>query len=197
MRSMEPDYNPEEHRNFFSSLSSHFIDFIQTFVVIGAIFALIYLFVAQPHKVSGLSMFPTFHDGDYIMTDKLTPRFSPYKRGDVIVLKNPRDESQDFIKRIIVLPGETVKIQNNSIFINRQILNEPYLPKETIIRAGAFLTENTTITAGSDQYFVMGDNREHSSDSREWGGITKEEIVGKVFFRYFPLQSFGVFNSGP
>lgn len=190
-------YPVEEHKNFFSNLGTHFIDFIQTFVVFGAIFALIYLFVAQPHKVSGSSMTPTFHDSDFILTDKLTPRFTPFKRGDVIVLKNPRDESQDFIKRIIVLPGETIKVQNSSVSINGKVLDESYLPKNTITHAGSFLTQNTAITAGQDQYFVMGDNREHSSDSREWGSVTKKEIIGKVFFRYFPLNSFGLFKMLP
>lgn len=176
---------------FFENLGGHFIDFIQTLVVFGAIFALIYLFVAQPHKVSGSSMVPTFKNGDYILTDKLSYRLGQPQRGDIVVLKNPKDESQDFIKRIIALPGDPVKVEKNSIFINGQKINEPYLPEGTPIRAGNFLTEGVTIKAGPNQYFVMGDNRAHSSDSRDWGSITKEEIVGKTFFRYFPPQSFG------
>src|SRR3990167_3188833 len=101
------DYNPKEASNPIG-LKNHLIDFIQSVVVIGAIFALIYLFVAQPHKVSGNSMIPTFKNGDYILTDKLTYRIRSPQRGDVIVLKNPRNENQDFIKRIIGLPGETI-----------------------------------------------------------------------------------------
>lgn len=194
---MEPDYSPEEHRGLFSSLSSHFIDFIQTFVVFGAIFALIYLFVAQPHKVSGNSMVPTFHNGDYILTDKLSYRFGIPKQGDVIVLKNPRDESQDFIKRIVATPGETVRIENNSVYVNEQLLRELYLPQGTLTLGGAFMPEKASIKAGANQYFVFGDNRNHSSDSRTWGAVTKEEIVGKVFFRYWPPQSFGLFKALP
>lgn len=187
--------NPK--KSFFENLGSHIIDFIQTFVVFGAIFALIYLFVAQPHKVSGNSMVPTFHNGDYILTDKLTYRFTSPKRGDVIVLKNPRDESQDFIKRIIALPGETIKIENNSVYVNGQLLKEPYLPSGISTSGGNFLPDKTTVKLGSNQYFVFGDNRDHSSDSRTWGGVTREEIVGKVFFRYFPPQSFGLFRPSP
>lgn len=187
----------EERKGFFSSLGSHLIDFIQTLVVFGAIFALIYLFVAQPHKVSGNSMVPTFHNGDYILTDKLSYRFGTPQHGDVIVLKNPRDESQDFIKRIIALPEETIRIEDNAVYVNGQLLKETYLPPATNTSGGAFLTEKHTIKAGPDQYFVFGDNREHSSDSRSWGGVTKQEIVGKVFFRYWPPKAFGLFKPIP
>ena len=183
--------NPE-HKGFLESMSGHAVEFIETFVVIGAIFALIYLFIAQPHKVSGKSMFSTFDDGDFIFTDKISYRLGEIKRGDVIVLKNPRNESQDFIKRIIVLPGETVKIENSMVYINGKPLNETYLPPATFTRPGAFIREGEEIKAGENQYFVFGDNREHSSDSRAWGGVKKEEIVGKVFFRYWPPQAFGL-----
>lgn len=186
-----------ESKGFFSNLGTHLIDFIQTLVVFGAIFALIYLFVAQPHKVSGKSMFPTFEDGDYILTDKITYRLNTPKRGDVVVLKNPRDKSQDFIKRVIVLPEETVKVEGGSIYIDNQKLIEPYISEEVKTDAGNFLTEGLEVKAGPNQYFVMGDNRPHSSDSREWGPITKEEIVGKAFFRYWPPQTFGLTNSHP
>ena len=198
MKSMdEMDYYTGERKGFFENLRSHIIDFIQTVVVFGAIFALIYLFVAQPHKVSGNSMVPTFRSGDYILTDKLSYRFGLPKRGDVIVLKNPRDETQDFIKRIIAVPGETIRIKENLVYINGQIIKEPYLPPGTLTPGGAFLKEEDGVKAGPNQYFVFGDNRDHSSDSRAWGGVTKEEIVGKVFFRYWPPPAFGLFRPLP
>lgn len=188
-------YSGTQNNSFFDNLKSHIIDFIQTLVVFGAIFALIYLLVAQPHKVSGRSMVPTFQDGDYIFTDKLTYRFRGPMHGEVVVLKNPRDESEDFIKRILALPGDTIKVENNMLFINGQPINEHYLPGETQTRAGSFLNEGVEINAADNQYFVIGDNRDHSSDSREWGPITKKEIIGKVFFRYWPPQTFGIFKS--
>ncbi len=188
-------YNNVQDESFFEKFRSHIIDFIQTLVVFGAIFALIYLFVAQPHKVSGRSMDPTFKDGDYIFTDKVTYRLREPAKGDIIVLKNPRDESQDFIKRIMAVPGDTIKIETSSVFVNGQKLNEPYLPSGRPTPAGSFLLEGVEVKAGPNQYFVIGDNREHSSDSREWGAITKQEIIGKVFFRYFPLQGFGLTTS--
>lgn len=192
---MDPDNldtmygNITPHKGFFGNLGAHTIDFIQTLVVFGAIFALIYLFVAQFHKVSGNSMFPTYHNGDYLITEKVSYKLGTPKRGDVIVLKNPRDESQDFIKRILALPGDTIKIEGNFAYVNGSRVNETYLPADTPTRSGAFLTEGVEVKAGENQYFVLGDNRNHSSDSREWGAITQKEIVGKAFFRYWPPQS--------
>lgn len=192
-----PYYSREEHKGFLGQIGEHAVDFIQTLVVFGAIFALIYLFIAQPHKVSGNSMYPTFHDGDYILTDKLSYRLGAPKYGDVIVLQNPKDESQDFIKRITGLPGDTVMILNNSVYRNGTIIDESYLPEETVSGGKTYLPEGVSVKMAQDQYFVMGDNREHSSDSREWGLVTKEEIIGKTFFRYFPPQRFGLFRPFP
>lgn len=187
------EYQPEEPVG--PGLKTHIVDFIQSVVVIGAIFALVYLFVAQPHKVSGSSMVPTFINGDYILTDKITYHLSAPKRGDVIVLKNPKDETQDFIKRIIALPGETIMISNGHILINGQIMVEPYLSSDLLTPPENFLHEGEEAKVPANEYFVFGDNREHSSDSREWGPITKEEIIGRVFFRYWPPGAFGLFKS--
>lgn len=185
----------EAPRGFFGNLGGYAVEFIETIVIFGAIFAALYLFVAQFHKVSGSSMYPTYHNGDYLITEKVSYRFRTPQRGEVIVLKNPRDESQDFIKRIIALPGDTIQISNNSVYLNGQLLKEKYLPSGTPTRGGAFITEGDIIKAGSNQYFVFGDNREHSSDSREWGPVTKEEIIGRAFFRYFPIQDIGLLSS--
>lgn len=199
--SFPKENNPEVYyeetppKGFFDNLSSHLIDFIQTLVVFGAIFALIYLFVAQFHKVSGNSMVPTLHNGDYIITEKISYKLGTPKRDQIIVLKNPRDESQDFIKRIIATPGDTIQIKDNSVFINGEKTTEEYLPAGTPTRSGAFLTEGTSIRANTNQYFVLGDNRDHSSDSREWGAVTKEEIVGRAFFLYWPIQRMGLITN--
>lgn len=194
---MDPNYGYPQEQGFFSQIGSHIIDFIQTFVIFGAIFALIYLFAAQPHRVSGNSMLPTFYDGDYILTDKISYRLGEPKRGDVIVLQNPRNESEDFIKRIIALPNDSIMIQSGQVYINNIPLQETYLPAQTVTQGGNFLNEGETLKIPTDQYFVIGDNRNHSSDSREWGPVTKKEIVGKTFFRYFPLQRFGLFKPLP
>lgn len=171
---------------------SKIIEFIQTLVVFAAIGTAIYLFIAQPHKVSGSSMFPTFHSGDYIITNKLSYRFGDPQRGQVVVFKNPREESQDFIKRIIGLPGERVKIQNGNLYINGERLKESYLNSNITTSPGAFLKEGEGVIVPEGRYIVMGDNRLASSDSREWGFVTKEEFIGKSFFRYWPITAIGV-----
>lgn len=188
-------YSDSSKKPFFENLGGYFIEFIETVVVFGAIFVAMYLFVAQFHKVQGNSMVPTLHSGDYLITEKISYRFRAPKIGDIVVLKNPRDESQDFIKRIIAVPGDTIQISKNTVYINGQALKEDYLPINTQTHAGTFITESSIIKAADNQYFVIGDNREHSSDSREWGPITKEEIVGKAFFRYFPIQNMGLLTS--
>ncbi len=168
------------------------MEFIETLVVFGAIFAFIYLFVAQFHKVQGNSMVPTFHTGDYLITEKVTYRFREPKLGEIVVVKNPRDESQDFIKRIIAVPGDTIEISNSKVVLNGKTLEESYLPTGRPTPAGAFLNEGNPVKIAGNQYIVIGDNREHSSDSREWGPVTKQEIIGRALFRYFPPQSIGL-----
>lgn len=185
------EYITTPQKGFWERFRGYFIEFFETAVVVLAVFALIHLFVAQIHKVSGNSMIPTLRNGDYLITEKISYRFGNPRKGDIIVLKNPRDESQDFIKRIIATPGDTIKVEKNSVFINNQAVNEPYLPSNTLTRQGAFLREDSEIRVGANQYFVFGDNRSHSSDSREWGPVTREEIVGRAFFRYLPIQSLG------
>ena len=191
---MDPNiglYGEVPKKGFFGSVGGFFIEFFETLIVFGAIFAIIYLFIAQFHKVSGLSMFPTMHDSDYLITEKVSYRFGEPKKGQIVVLKNPRDNSQDFIKRIIAIPGGSLRVEQGSVYVNNQKLNESYLPAETPTHAGAFVTEATTLKAGSNQYFVFGDNRNHSSDSREWGPVTKQELVGRALFRYWPPKTIG------
>ncbi len=190
-------YDSTKQKGFFDHIGANVIDFIQTFVVFAAIFALIYLFAAQPHRVSGNSMFPTFHSNDYILTDKISYRLHAPTRGDVVVFKNPRDESQDFIKRVIGIPGDTVSVSSSQVLVNGQAVNEYYLPPNTFTRNGAFLTEGATITVQPDTLIVLGDNREHSSDSREWGYMPYKDMIGRVFFRYWPPNVFGFFKALP
>ena len=187
---MDPVYTSYEPT---ASLSSRIIEFIQTLVLFAAIGTAIYLFIAQPHKVSGLSMFPTMHSGDFIITNKIGYRLDEPKKGQIIVFKNPRDESQDFIKRIIGLPKDSVKVQSGHVYVNNILLNESeYLDSAVTTSPGAFLKENESVSIPDDHYIVMGDNRPASSDSREWGLVAGEEIIGEAFFRYYPLGSIGL-----
>lgn len=171
-----------------------FLDIIQLLVVTFATFILVYIFLFQPHQVKGSSMFPNFHDGEYILTDKISYRFGIPQRGNVIVFKAPKNEEIDYIKRIIGLPGDQVKVENESVFINGVKLEEKYLPSDYVTSAGSFMPEGVPATVPENSYFVLGDNRSHSSDSREWGFVTRKEIIGKAFFRYWPIPDIGVIS---
>src|SRR3990172_11342770 len=183
-------------------IGGFFLDIIETVVIALSIFLIVYLFIMQPHQVNGNSMMPNFKDGEYLMTDKISYLRGQPKRGDVIVFHSPPEANCpsgtncDFIKRVIGLPGETVEIRDSSIYIDGQKLDKPYLPADTVTISGQF-TSTGLLTIPQNQYFVMGDNRSHSSDSRAWGFITKEEIVGKAFFRYFPFSRLGLLSTVP
>lgn len=190
---MDPDVLnlPQEPQ---TSFKSHVVELFETLVVFAAILTAVYWLIAQPHKVSGSSMFPNFKDGDYIITDKLTYKFGIPERGDVVVFKNPKDLSQDFIKRIIGLPGERVKILGGKVYLNDAVLNELYL-NNIYTESHSFMQEGEEVTVPPGRYLTFGDNRPHSSDSREWGFVEKNELIGKVFLRYWPKDTFGLYPS--
>lgn len=191
---METDYlkyTPQDTPK--PTLKSNFVEMFQSLVVFAAIGTAIYWLVAQPHKVSGSSMYPNFKDGDYIITDKLSYRFNPPVRGDIVVFKNPRDKSQDFIKRIIGLPNDKVRVENGHVYLNGKQLKEPYLKPEIVTNPQSFIREGDEITVPEGKLLVFGDNRPNSSDSREWGFITNDEIIGKVFLRYWPSSALGLY----
>lgn len=169
-----------------------FFDFLESIVVALAIFVVVYLFFYQPHQVKGASMEPNFHDGEYILTNKYEYRFSDPKRGDVIVFKSPQNPEIDFIKRIIGVPGDQVKLSDNHFFINDVQLEEVYIAPTLYTYNGSYLQEDQTITVPDNNYFVVGDNRPRSSDSREWGTINRSSIIGKSQLRYWPYDRFGL-----
>lgn len=173
-------------------LGSFLLEIIQVLVFAISIFLFLYLLVLQPHKIKGESMEPNFHNNEYLLTDKLTYRFNAPRRGDVVVFKAPPDDSDEFIKRIIGLPGEEVYVQNGSIYANGEKIDEKYLPDSFYTRPGKFSTEGLHIVIPSDSYFVLGDNRDHSYDSRNFGLITKDKITGRAWFVYWPPSKAGV-----
>lgn len=148
------------------------------------------IFIAQPFVVNGASMDPTFTNGEYLIVDQLSYRFSTPERGSVLIFKYPNDPSKYFIKRVIGLPGETVKSENGQITIINTSnpsgikLNEPYIK---------FHKEDSFETRlGNSEYFVMGDNRSGSADSRMWGALPSEDIVGRPVIRLFPISKMDV-----
>lgn len=176
----------------FKRIVGIFFDAIESIVVALSIFVVIYLFLVQPHKVIGASMDTTFHDGEYILTDKISYRLHTPERGDVIVFKAPRNPDFDYIKRIIAVPGDTVSIKDGYVYVNQQQLSENYIKSETVLLPGQFLKESQELKLSDDEYFVLGDNRSHSSDSRQWGTVLRKDIIGKAFFRYWPPSQFGL-----
>jgi len=176
---------------FLRNLWLFFLDFLETIVVSLAIFAVVYIFLFQPHQVDGRSMEPNFHNGEYILTDKLSYRLHAPNRGDVVVFHSPQDERNDFIKRIIGIPGDTLMVKGGFVYINGTKLEEKYINDPDQVLAGRFLREGESYEVAPEQYIVMGDNRLHSSDSREWGPVNQSSIVGRAFFRYWPVPAFG------
>lgn len=181
-----------EENSTIRRLGAFLLDILQTVVLALAVFLIIYMFLFQPHQVRGQSMSPNFEDREYLLTDKISYRFGSPKRGDVIVFTAPPRPSEDFIKRIIGLPGETVMIKDGSLFINSKKLIENYLPQDLRTNTHGFMQDGEQITLGSDEYFVLGDNRNNSSDSREWGPVKRNKIVGKAWFVYWPPKRFGL-----
>lgn len=163
---------------------------IATFLVLAVVIVLpIRLFVAQPFVVEGESMYPTFDSGDYLIVDELSYRLGEPERGDVVVFKYPNNPKVFYIKRVIGLPGETVSINEGVVSILKTngttiTLEEPY-----VVAEDATYTEDTVVGAG--EFFVMGDNRPRSSDSRVWGLLPEEDLMGRAFLQLLPAGDIG------
>lgn len=144
-------------------------------------------FIAQPFVVSGNSMYPTFHNGEYLIVNELAKYQGDYHRGDVVILRYPNDPSKYFIKRVIGLPGETVTIQSGVVSISSDtqqtpvVLTEPYVQNKKM--------DSSSRTLDKDEFFVMGDNRAQSSDSRIWGPVPRRMMDGKAYLRLYPFTA--------
>jgi len=153
------------------------------------------LFIAEPFVVSGSSMVPTFLDKDYLIVDKLSYKLNDPERYDVVIFKYPNDPKKYFIKRIIGLPNETIEIKNNTTIIHSDqgsveiTLTEPYA---NLLGNCSVATINIMKKLNNNEYFVMGDNRYCSSDSRFWGSLKKDFITGKAFLRLLPVKNMDV-----
>lgn len=175
-----------------------FWDIFEVLITAFSLAVAVYLFAFQPHQVNGDSMLPNFHDGEYLLTDKISYRFREPQRGEVIVFRFPQSPKFHYIKRIIALPEEEIMVQDGRILIFNQnrpqgtILDESYLDPETLTTARKSLPEGVKVKVPEKSYIVMGDNRPRSSDSRTWGFIEKKDIVGRSLIRYWPPQAFAV-----
>lgn len=136
-------------------------------------------------------MEPNFHDAEYLLTDKISYRFGEPERGDVVVFKAPPLLKEEYIKRIIGLPGDEVIILDGTVYINNEELKEEYIPDDFYNYPAKFIAEGQPITVPDENYFVMGDNREHSYDSRNFGFVAKSTITGRAWVMYWPPQKAG------
>jgi len=187
--------NSGEKPQVFRVVGRFFWELIKVFLLAMVIIVPIRYFLVQPFFVRGASMEPNFYDGEYLVVDELSYFLRDAQRGEVIVFRFPQNRSQFFIKRIIGLPGESVRINNGQVeiinddFPAGMVLDEAqYLPGD--MRTGGQIM----VELGEKEYFVLGDNRPASSDSRSWGILGEEEIVGRAWLRAFPIDRLGVIN---
>lgn len=180
--------------NFLKSSLKFFWDLVKAAVIALILAVLVRYFLVQPFFVEGASMEPNFKNGEYLLVDEISYYLKSPERGEVIVFHYPLDTSKYYIKRVVGLPGETIEIKNGKVAIYNSsnlksfFIDENYLPKE-IITAG-----NIRKKLNKGEYFVLGDNRLFSSDSRQWGTLPANDIVGRVWVRAWPLNSAAIFN---
>ncbi|MEK7644229.1 MAG: signal peptidase I [Patescibacteria group bacterium] len=193
--SAEIDEIPEEsEQGLVGKIASFFLELIKIALLAGLTIGLVRYFLFKPFYVKGQSMEPNFFEHDYLIIDEISYRFRVPQRGEVIVFRSPVNEDY-YLKRVVGLPGERVKVEENKIVIfnaeNPQglVVNEPYLEEIT--------TGSINLTLSDDQFFVLGDNRDSSYDSRRFGPIEKEAIVGRVWLRGWPFNRLGTFSSNP
>ncbi len=196
----------------FKRFGAFFLDVLEVIVFAVGIFFFVYLLIMRPHKIKGQSMSPNFPDKEFLLTEKVTYYLHEPTRGDVVVFTPPAASNDigsiscgnttdaegapaatdEFIKRVIAIPGESVMIKDGHVYVNRKILKEDYLADTLVTTEGTFLCEGQEYTVPEGKYFVMGDNRPNSSDSRYWGPITKSEMSGRSWVIYWPLNLIGV-----
>lgn len=163
-------------------------ELLQTILMAVILYFLIDTMVGRV-RVENISMKPTLHEGQFILVNKLAYRIGEFKRGDVVVFHYPRNPQEDYIKRLIGLPGDTVTIEGGQVFVNDLLLEEPY------ISGPPAYTNTWTVPEG--QLFVLGDNRNQSSDSHSWGFVPVENVVGKALVIYWPLEELKLLNQAP
>lgn len=173
-------------------------EILKVVIVSVAIILPIRHFLIQPFFVKGASMEPNFHDSEYLIIDELSYRFKEPVRGQVIVFRYPKNPQEYFIKRVIALPGETVQIKDEGVYIfNKEYPNGWRLPEEYIDEdIKTHSNGNEKILVSSDEYFVLGDNRTSSKDSRSFGAVNKSFVIGKVLFRGWPISKASFFLKG-
>lgn len=181
--------------SFGSSAGSFLVEVVKVIIIALAIIIPVRYFLMQPFYVKGASMEPNFHDNEYLIIDEATYRFSEPKRGEVVVFRNPRRPSEFYIKRVVGLPNERVEISRGNVRVFSVDRPEGFpLDESAYLSDGVYTTGNENLELGEDEYFVMGDNRSSSLDSRVFGPIVRNEIIGRIWIRAWPFSKMKFFG---
>ncbi|HKG57006.1 MAG TPA: signal peptidase I [Candidatus Limnocylindrales bacterium] len=174
-------------------------EIVETLVLTLVIFLVIQTFIAQPYRVEQMSMEQTLEPDQYVLVDKLTPRFDTYKRGDIVVFNPPANWTQQktpFIKRVIGVGDDRIQIrEDGKVYVNGVALAEPYLFKAEGRAQPTTISDQSDWTVPKDELFVMGDHRASSADSRAFGSIDVSNVIGRAWLRYWPFDTFGVLQT--
>ncbi len=175
--------------------NNFFLDILETVLSSLIVIFVIYMTIAVPEQVSGSSMEPNFYTGERILVEKISKHFKDFERGEVVVLNPPGNDNVDYIKRIVGIPGDIVKVMDCSIYISRDgkkfKLDENYLLQGTCTEGGPDLKDGRSLKIENGLFLVMGDNRDNSADSRFFGLVEQKRIVGRAVFRFWPLSKIG------
>ncbi len=167
-----------------------FLDLLEAGIIGLVVFSLVYFLVGQLMEVTGSSMQPTLENKEQIFAEKISVKMEPPSRGDIVIFKHPENNKRLLIKRVVGLPNEQIEILNGVVFINEKQLAEEYINTKNSTQGKLQIHENEKYTIPENQYLLLGDNREESSDSRQIGFIPRDLIIAKVFAVYFPLKNF-------
>ncbi len=171
------------------------IEIVETLIVSYLVLMVVFKLIAFPEQVVGASMQPTLHTGDRILVQRLTKHFRSFTRGEIVVLEPPGLNGTHYVKRLVGMPGDIIKISDCLVTISskglKYELNEYYLEKTECTSGGTAISEGRALRIKEDEYMVLGDNRSNSADSRSFGLISKDRIQGTVVFRFWPPKSFG------
>lgn len=178
----EPQAEPTHRASHWGELRG----WVRDLLIASGLALVIIVFLYQPVKVEGTSMTPLLHDQERIFINKFIYKYEPIQRGDVVVFWYPRDRNKSFIKRVIALPGETVEIRGGRVFVEDRLIDEPYVPPQY-----ADSSSFGPLRMPEGEYFLMGDHRSSSNDSRVFGPVPEELIYGKAVFAYWPMERFG------
>ena len=178
-----PEWGASVSPSLWTRIVRFFGELLQTVLIAGVLFLAVNLLTARI-RVEGISMEPSLHEGQFVVINRLAYRWNEADRGDIVVFRFPLNPSRRFIKRVIGLPGNTVTIRGGNVYIDGQVIEEPYIAA-TPRYDGEWII-------GPDEVFVLGDNRNNSSDSQNWGPLSIEEIIGKAIFVYWPLSEVGI-----